>query len=192
MSTEYIPIPNAPLYEINAEGGIRTIKKQSPILPYPLGSREVKLKINDTARQSFNMDELVSELFGKSGAKKPKIEEIQPEPVIEVPTESVPESVPEPISEAPTETQAEKKGKIKKEKKKDKKRVVSSDNPIIQKIMKLKCYESIKMWKLHQNGISNADITILVNDPHDFVVVKTIEKYANNQTLQERADKVKL
>lgn len=97
--------------------------------------------------------------------------------------------------EKPVKEKKEKKEKVVKEKKAKKvkePRRVSSDNPIIEKIMKLECMESIKMWKLHQNGISNADITILVDDPHDFVVVKTLEKYTKNETLRNRADKVEV
>ena len=219
MSTEYITITQAPLYEINKEGSVRTIKKKSPILPYPFGSREVKLNINDTTRQSFNIDELISELFGEIGGGKKKIklesgqevEEGSGTTITTRPVVKVAKKEEEPIvehdgmrynPEKPTKTLhavAEdgiyKKVKVVKEKKEKKvkqERKVSNDSPIIAKIMKLKCYESVKMWKLHQNGVSNADITILVNDPHDFVVVKTLEKYKKNKTLQERADNVKL
>lgn len=69
---------------------------------------------------------------------------------------------------------------------------IYSENPIAEKIMQLDCMETIKMWKLHKIGVSNADITILVEDIHDFVVVKTIEKYKNSEMCRNRADEVKV
>lgn len=219
MSKEFRPIEKAPLYEMDKDGNIQTINKKTPAIPYPIGSKNVILKLEDGRRVTFKLDDLFQETFGEK--VKPEIEQ-EVEQKAEESEKIIPDDetilTDEKIEEIPVEQEVEKSeramdteqmpssGKItsiKKEKKvkvikekKDKKvkeeRKVSSDNPIIKKIMALDCFESIKMWKLHEAGISDADITILVNDPHDFVVVKTLEKYKKNETLRSRADKVKV
>lgn len=65
-----------------------------------------------------------------------------------------------------------------------------SDNEMVMKIMGLNTFDSVKIWKLHKNGVSNAHITELVDALHETVIVKTLEQYNQKEKLRNRADKV--
>lgn len=154
--TEFKQIPQALKYEIDKEGSVQTIKKQTQIIPYPLGGRVVNLDTNDGKRKSFNVDELVSEIFDVK---------VKPQVVVK---EATP--VSEPTKEKETVT-------IK---------------PDAKKIMALKTFMSVKIWKLHKIGLSNSDICDIVKYPNSANVPSTIENYKKSQKLRDKSDKIKV
>ena len=65
-----------------------------------------------------------------------------------------------------------------------------SNNPMIGKIMALNTFDSVKIWKLHNIGVSNEDITELVDALHVTVITKMLEQYNAKEKLRVRAEKV--
>lgn len=154
--TEFKQIPQAVKYEMDKEGNVQTIAKQTPIIPHPRGSRTVMLYVNDVERKSFNVDELASEIFGINKVKANKV---------------VSEESPAP------KAVEEKKEAVK---------------PDAKKIMALDTFMSVKIWKLHQSGMSNSEICDIVKYPHISNVPSTIEKYKESKKLRDKADKIKV
>ena len=195
MSNEFRQIPQAPLHEIDKEGYIQTINKQSQIIPYPLGSNNVKLKMADGTRKPFLVSELVSEIFGTKTVKV-EIKNTNKEPVTLIMDDT--DHVHEPFEEKHSVPVKEKTPSVlqeKSERAKDTTQMPSSDkmtssNTDVQKILALDTFDSVKIWKLHNIGISNEEITTLVKAPHISLVEKTLEKYQQKESLRIRAAKV--
>lgn len=182
---EFKQITKAPLYEMDEEGNVRTINKQGLIIPHPRGSRSVILNTDD-GRKSFSIDKLISETFGEeNGNTAIGMNSLSQDTTG---SHSGPFGVLSKEPEIEEKIVKEKKIKVKE----SEERKVSNDNPMIEKIMALDCFESVKIWKLHEIGVSNADITILLNHAYDFVIVKTIDKYKDSQKLRDRSDKFKV
>jgi len=197
---EFKQIPKALLHEIDKEGNIQTIDKKSPIFPHPMGGNNVILKMPDGERVPFFVSELVAEVFGeKPKYKKEEIKEVVKEnknneglePFEKLHTTPKKEKLPSVLQEkseraidtaqmpSSGEVTHKKRGRIPKEK-----IVVSNNNPDIKKIMALDCFDSIKMWKLHQIGVSNEEITVLVNALHVSVIETTLEKCGRKDNLK--------
>jgi hypothetical protein len=166
--SEFKTILSASKYEINKDGDVQTIDKKTPIFPYPLGSKIVKLTINNGSRQSFTTEALIQEAF--SGAK------------ISIDVDNIPEA-------RVMGGQAGVSGQC----------VVaangassSTSSEVENKIMSLDTFTSVKMWKLHEAGIKEDRIKELVGPKNQANVSGTIKKFKKNETLRERADKIKI
>jgi len=173
--TELKQIPQALKYEIDKEGYIQTIAKQSPMIPSPRGSRTVILEANDGIRKSFNVDDLVSSAF--SIEAPPQAQEIIEEEM--PPTEAV-EKKEVVEKSAPATKPAKEKSEP------------AAIKPDAKKIMALKTFMSVKIWKLHQIRVPNSEISEIVGYPHSANVQTTIESYKKSEKLRNKADKVKV
>lgn len=158
MSDDFKQIPFAPKYEIDREGSVRTVSKQVPILPYPLGGNEVRLEVEYGGRKLFSIDELVAEVFNA----KAKVE-----------------SPPRAAKELELPPRADDKN-------------TKAEKPDVKKIMALDTFMSVKMWKLHEAGLSNDEISETVKYPHSNNVPVTIAKYNKSKKLRDKANKLKI
>lgn len=210
MANEFRQIPKAPLYEIDKEGNIRKIDKKTPAIAYPLGSDNVMLQMDakdKKKRSPFKISELVAEVWGKkiklgSGqevleneggklqAKPAGSGKIQTEGISEeILSERAKDTAQMPssgklLTATPKVAETKPNAEIKQEEKPSGKPNAKAD-----KIMKLKCKMSYKIWKLHLAGLSIPEIKAIVKHPHSVGVPATIERYKKKPELQERAEK---
>ena len=195
MSREFQQIPLAPLYEISKDGIIQKVDKKTLILPYPIGSNNIRLEI-DGIKQPFLVDELIKTVFGEKESKieSPQEENTIPEPEVinsQVTTDEVSSDISNDTEETPDTkpTPIKKETRGRKPKPKAPKKDFSS-NPMIGKIMELDTFNSVKIWKLHNIGVSNEDITEIVNALHVTVIIKTLAEFEKKEKLRIRAEKV--
>lgn len=90
-------------------------------------------------------------------------------------------------------TEKEIKKAIKKKEKHEKEEKRSENikpTPEINRINKLKCLLSIKIWKMHQLGFSDKDIRTFIGKP--YIIVKLVtDRYKKSKKLRDRADQIK-
>lgn len=196
MANEFRQIPKALLYEMDKEGNIRKVDRKTPILAYPLKSDNVKLYINSGGKEPFLISELIEEVWGNktkvdSGKKFVNLD----------PLEETYQEVKEKSERAKDTAQMLSSGKVTKahpkeaetkpnaEIKQEEKASGKQNSKEVDKIMKINCKMSFKIWKLHESGLSIAEIKAIVKHPHSVGAPATIERYKKNSDLRDKADK---
>ena len=125
----------------------------------------VILEANDGSRKSFNVDKLIADIFNAEAS---------------VPSQATAEETSAPIEIEPEKVFIDGVPLLK---------IIASDS---EKIMALDTFVSVKIWKLHQLGLSNDDICEIVKYPHSANVPTTIKNYKKSEKQRAKADKIKV